>query len=258
MQNSTPEKEETPLQRFVSLALAAAPKPRDHYDRMIQERTGTKGKPIYDIQRGKSLQPSLTTLQHIAEVLGQPIDRLTAAAAGQLVTPVEPVRGADREEAGQPSRSYAPSPDIPPTRSASDGDGAIDIRQVDLAYAMGDGANIEDYPEEGTIKFDPNFLRVLTRSPADRLFVARGDGDSMMPTLINDDMVLIDTAQRRLNMQDRIWAVSLHGAGMIKRLRVIDHETVHVISDNPNVPGQEVAAEDLFIVGRVIWIGRRI
>ncbi len=33
---------------------------------------------------------------------------------------------------------------------------------------------------------------------------------------------------------------------------------VMVLSDNPTVPEQEVDADDLHIVGRVIWVGRRI
>jgi phage repressor protein C with HTH and peptisase S24 domain len=145
-----------------------------------------------------------------------------------------------------------------PTRSVHHEDGAIEVRQVDLAYAMGPGTNVDDYPEETPVKFDPNFLRILTRAPADRLFVARGDGDSMSPTLINDDMVMIDTTQRMLNMQDRIWAVSVYGAGMIKRLRAVSEGRVMVLSDNPAIPEQEVGAEDLHIVGRVIWVGRRV
>jgi len=157
-----------------------------------------------------------------------------------------------------PTMRHRTRPDMPPTKTVHHDDGAIEIRQVDLAYAMGPGTNVDDYPEETPVKFDPHFLSLLTRAPANRLFVARGDGDSMSPTLINDDMVMIDTTQRMLNMQDRIWAVSVYGAGMIKRLRAIGEGRVMVLSDNPTVPEQEVAADDLHIVGRVIWVGRRI
>lgn len=149
-------------------------------------------------------------------------------------------------------------PDLPKVVGASDGDGAITVRQVDLSYAMGDGANLDDYYEERGIQFDPNFLRTVSKAPAHCLFVARGDGDSMFPTLINDDQVLIDTTQRRLNLQDRLWACSIHGAGMIKRLRVIGENRVEVISDNPAVGNREVSAEELYIVGRVVWVGRRM
>lgn len=134
----------------------------------------------------------------------------------------------------------------------------IALRQVDLAFSMGDGANIDDYVEEGALDFDAGLLRSITRSPPERLFVARGAGDSMMPTLLNDDMVVIDTLQRQLNMLDRIWAISVHGAGAIKRLRAIGKQRILVISDNHAVDNQEVDAEDLRILGRVVWVGRRV
>jgi phage repressor protein C with HTH and peptisase S24 domain len=149
------------------------------------------------------------------------------------------------------------SPDQPivPTPQSED---AIIIRSVDLSYAMGDGTNLEHYYEEEGVLFDPNFIRALTRASSDKLFLARGDGDSMFPTLINDDQVLIDTTQTTLNQQDRIWACALHGAGMIKRLRVVGEGRVEVRSDNPTVGNREVSAADLRIVGRVIWVGRRV
>lgn len=148
--------------------------------------------------------------------------------------------------------------DLPPSRDAHAVDGAIAIKRVDLSYAMGDGTDLADYPEEEDVLFDPGFLRRITRAPAHRLFIARGDGDSMFPTLINDDEVVIDTTQRILNMQDRIWACAFRGAGMIKRLRIVGDQQVEIRSDNQTVPPQTVSAEDLHIVGRVIWVGRRV
>lgn len=135
---------------------------------------------------------------------------------------------------------------------------AVQLKQVDLGLSMGDGANLDDWFEEGTIEFDAGLLRTITRSPADRLFVARGEGDSMFPTLINEDMVVIDTLQRQLTLQDRIWACSVHGAGAIKRLRAVGKQRVEVISDNPTVENREVDAEDLVLLGRVVWIGRKV
>ncbi|AOR78630.1 hypothetical protein BES08_10890 [Novosphingobium resinovorum] len=123
---------------------------------------------------------------------------------------------------------------------------------------MGPGTNIDDYVEEGTYKFDPDMLSRLTRAPHEKLFVARGDGDSMFPTLMNDDTVVIDTTQRVVNLRDRIWACSIHGAGAIKRLRPAADGKVEIISDNPAVKDDLVDATDIHIVGRVIWLGRRV
>jgi len=152
----------------------------------------------------------------------------------------------------------AEHPDQPVLQGASDEDGAVAIRRVDLSYAMGAGTSIDDYPDVELVLYDPNFLRRISRAQPECLFVAAGDGDSMFPTLINDDEVVIDTSQRILNMQDRIWACSYQGAGMIKRLRAIGEGMVEIRSDNKTVGDQVVPADDLYIVGRVVYVGRRV
>lgn len=146
-------------------------------------------------------------------------------------------------------------PDLPPTIGASEGE-TVDIASLDLSFSMGPGTTIDDYVEETTVKFDLGFLRSITRAPAERLRLARGIGDSMFPTLLSNDRVMIDTTQRTLNLGDRVWAISLYGAAAIKRLRTAGPQRVLVISDNPHVENQEVDAEDLVIAGRVIWFGR--
>jgi phage repressor protein C with HTH and peptisase S24 domain len=132
------------------------------------------------------------------------------------------------------------------------------IREVDIRLAMGAGRAIEEYPETGSIPFNRNFRRALTAAPADRLFAARGDGDSMMPTLLNDDMVLIDTTQREVRQSDRIWALRIEDAGLIKRVRIVPGGGYELLSDNPTVPPQSIAREHVAVIGRVIWVGRRI
>lgn len=147
--------------------------------------------------------------------------------------------------------------DIPPTRGSADGDGSIALRRINLGFAMGDGSNLDNYVEEGTIDFDANLLRLITQSPAHRIVVADGVGDSMLPTLMDSDMIVIDTLQSQLNKWDRIWAISLNGGGAVKRLGPADRGKVEVISDNPAIPNRIVPLEDVRIIGRVIWSGRR-
>ncbi|KKC24966.1 hypothetical protein WP12_16925 [Sphingomonas sp. SRS2] len=152
----------------------------------------------------------------------------------------------------------APKPSARELTVSATAENSVALRQVDLSYSMGPGANIDDYVEEGTLDFDASLLSRITRSPADRVFVASGAGDSMFPTMLDNDLVIVDTMQRTLNMQDRIWAISLYGAGAIKRLRAIGPDKVLVISDNKDVENQEVSAEDIYLLGRVVWLGRRL
>ena len=149
------------------------------------------------------------------------------------------------------------APDVPVVRGASDADGSIPLRRINLGFAMGDGTNLDEYIEETTIDFDANLLRVITASPANKIVVADGIGDSMMPTLLDSDMIVIDMHQNQLDKWDRIWAMSLQGAGAVKRLGPAEKGMVEVISDNPGIPNKTVPREDIRIVGRIVWSGRR-
>lgn len=150
-----------------------------------------------------------------------------------------------------------PRSDFAPTVSASDGETA-EIGSLDLSFSMGPGATVDDYIEETPVRFDLGFIRQITRTAPNRLRLAHGVGDSMFPTIHSSDRVMIDTTQRTLNLNDRIWAVSIHGAAAIKRLRPIGGGRVLVVSDNPAVDNYEVDAQDMIIGGRIIWLSRDV
>jgi phage repressor protein C with HTH and peptisase S24 domain len=222
----------TPLQRAVREALARSKKPRDHFDRIIQKRTGTSGKPIYDIDRGKSRSPSLETLRLIADAFELPLSFFTGAHSDGSTTP-----GAN-------------------VIVAEGSDETVEIVKLDLSLSMGPGTLVDDYVEETVYKFDQSLLRLITRAPAHRLRLVTGIGDSMYPTLSHGDSILVDTTDRMLSRQDGIYWINLHGAAGLKRLRTVGRGRVLVKSDNPAVGDQEVDADDLRIDGRAIWYMR--
>ena len=233
---------ETPFQRFLSRTIEMLPKTRNHYDRQIQARLGTSGKPIYDAQR-KPHEPKRETLVAMAEVLGQPIDLLFRALQGEDVDPVRHRRPAD---------TIDKAPDRAPTRSISEGDDAADVIVLDLSLPMGPGAEIEDYIEETTMKLDFGLLRSLTKSPAARLRVVKGVGDSMEPTITHDSLVIIDTSYNTVDFEDKIWAVRIRGFGAIKRLRSAPQGQVRIISDNPGIENDIADMSEIAVLGRVV------
>jgi len=228
----------TPLQKALRQAIADSGKARDYFDRLIQKRTGKTNKPIYDIDRGKSRNPSTQTLQLVADALGKPLSHFTNPSAALP--------------------ALSKSPDAPPTQMLHANDDLVEVPVVDLRWSMGPGTTIDDYIEETPMRFSLDYIRGFTRTAPQLLRIGQGVGDSMFPTLWNSDEVWIDTTQRILNLNDRIWAISLFGAAAIKRLRTIGKGRVLVISDNPSVEDQEVDQEDLFIAGRVIRFEREV
>jgi phage repressor protein C with HTH and peptisase S24 domain len=63
------------------------------------------------------------------------------------------------------------------------------------------------------------------------------EGDSMNPTLLNGDLVIIDPVDK--NYRDGIYLISVNGDTAIKRL-LFTPKTIRVISDNPNYGTFEV------------------
>lgn len=133
------------------------------------------------------------------------------------------------------------------------------VPEFDIGYAMGGGNTLsERFEQTGVVPFARAWLRPMIGGTIGDLFVARGDGDSMEPTLRDGDIVLIDSAQRRVKSQDRIWAVIYGELGMIKRVRRTPGGSYLLLSDNPNVPPVECFDGEMNVIGRVCWIGRRI
>lgn len=141
------------------------------------------------------------------------------------------------------------------TPAGSDDD--VEIQQWDVSYGMGAGSYL-DLPVTGEKhKFSRSWLRQFTSAPPDKVFLATGTGDSMMPTILDADMVVIDTTQREVRMADRIWAAAYGPTGIIKRLRPAPDGSVKILSDNPSVPPDAAYDGELFVVGRVVAIIRK-
>ena len=138
----------------------------------------------------------------------------------------------------------------------------VELQEIDLAYGMG-GTYLDDIAGDIRVtaesrEFPLAWLRQFTRAAPDQLFFARGSGDSMMPTLLDSDIVLIDRSQDSVRMRDQIWAVAIGGVGAIKRLRPQPDGSVAILSDNPSVPEDKAVDDELFVIGRVVAIIRKV
>jgi phage repressor protein C with HTH and peptisase S24 domain len=158
------------------------------------------------------------------------------------------------------------SPDLPGLAGdRNDPHGARDeltyVRSVDISLGMGNPAVVDDYPDTQMVPFNLGFIRAITKAPTDQLVILGGHGESMEPTLLRNDMLLIDTSQRIPLVSDFIWAFHYAGGGMIKRLRRIrdaGRDCFLIISDNPSVPAQTADIDDVHIIGKLIWVGRQM
>jgi phage repressor protein C with HTH and peptisase S24 domain len=82
------------------------------------------------------------------------------------------------------------------------------IPEINLDFALGGGAFIDGPIETTMVPFRKDWLDRISRyGPAD-VFLTRGDGDSMMPTILDEDDILVNRADRIITRQDRIWAIA--------------------------------------------------
>lgn len=137
-------------------------------------------------------------------------------------------------------------------------DHTVLIPQLEIGYSMGGGSVFSDYTQTAMVPFPREWLRPMIGGTFADLFVARGEGDSMMPTLLDGDLVIVDTAQKTIRQQDRLWCLSYGDLGMIKRVRLQPDGGALVISDNPAVENFTAYDGEMHTIGRVIWIGRRV
>lgn len=82
-------------------------------------------------------------------------------------------------------------------------------------------------------------------------------GDSMAPTLLDGDRLLVDRADRRLPPRGAIFVLRRDDAVMVKRLMPHGAE-VEVRSDNPLWPVARVAVADIAVIGRARLLVRRL
>jgi phage repressor protein C with HTH and peptisase S24 domain len=158
-------------------------------------------------------------------------------------------------EIDDPSEGALPAPKAQDIADQLD---AVLIPQVEIGLSMGGGTVLEDWPVTQMVPLSRTWLRTLTGSSAEHLMVAPGVGDSMMPTILDGDLCIIDRAQNTPKQQDRIWALVYGGWGMVKRLRALPDGSYEINSDNAAVSPIRAVDDEMQVVGRVVGVVRRI
>nr|WP_314469808.1 S24 family peptidase [uncultured Sphingomonas sp.] len=216
----------------------------------------------------KGAMPGAARLDAIAAQLGTTSDYLLGRTAAPSAPHAEDDQRvlsiARRLNAASPSEQEAVAnfltgksseDDLAARRSLEDMD-LVGVASVDMAYGMGltfaaDPVDVE------VLQFPRRWLESLTSTAPQELAWARGRGNSMSPTIEDNDLVLIDRSDRSVRDQDAIWAFTIGEVAMMKRLRVRG-EQVTILSDNTHVPPDHAHPEEIHIVGRVSHIVRRL
>jgi len=146
------------------------------------------------------------------------------------------------------------------------------ILEIDVRAGLGGGGYTADYEvrldgdhadpvkSEGW-QFPTRFMREEVRAPENRIIILETEGDSMTPTILSGDRVIVDTGHR-IPSPDGIYALrDRYGAIIVKRLQVLrkgEPPQIRIISDNKSHDPEDVGADEIQIVGRVLWVLKRL
>ncbi|MAY42605.1 MULTISPECIES: helix-turn-helix transcriptional regulator [unclassified Neptuniibacter] len=130
-------------------------------------------------------------------------------------------------------------------------------------YNIEVAAGIGSFPdgEESTRKlaFRHKWLRFRGLKP-ESLVLVFAKGDSMEPTINDNNTLMIDTSNRELN-DGHIYVIRTDGHLIVKRIQKLWNKGILLLSDNKEYREQQIEpneADDLEVIGKVVWIGKDV
>ncbi len=132
----------------------------------------------------------------------------------------------------------------------------VEVPRLDVAASAGPGGWVDGEAALGARRIEAGWLQALGVRRAGAVSAIRIRGDSMAPTLSDGDEILVDTDDRAIR-DDRVLVVRIDGELLAKRLAPAG-TAVRVISDNSAYPERRCPIEAVEVVGRVLWLGRRV
>lgn len=160
-----------------------------------------------------------------------------------------------KKKDAQPATKRTGIPEID-VRAGMGGGGEAPIEYV----SDGNGGHITTDAVRGTWSLPNDYLNSELRVDANATRILEVQGDSMEPTLRSGDRVMINTRDKRPSPPG-IFALWDGYGVVVKRLELIpnsDPATVRIISDNQNHSHYERTADEVHLIGRVVWFARRM
>lgn len=136
-----------------------------------------------------------------------------------------------------------------------------DITLIDSYHVFasaGHGSVIADELKLAPEPFRTDELKEDCLKP-ERLAIIRAKGDSMEPTISNNEKILISLCNGE-SLRDGIYVLRIGDSLLVKRIQFDPFGGLKIISDNP-VYGEQVVTkeqrQDVHIVGRVVRVGKK-
>lgn len=142
--------------------------------------------------------------------------------------------------------------------SLASSDDVVSIRLLPNFVGMGGGGS--DDGETGVVAFSRDLIERELRAEPEFLLAMVAEGNSMEPDFLGGDQILVDTRRRSLAQPGAfcLWDGDGHVIKYLERVSGSEPARVRVISRNGIYEASERLVDEINIVGRVVWFGRRI
>ncbi|XUU59764.1 S24 family peptidase [Erythrobacter sp. HA6-11] len=131
----------------------------------------------------------------------------------------------------------------------------VEIPRLDIGASAGPGALPDNEEAFDTFRFSQAWLREQGLEAA-QLSAITVEGDSMEPLLRDGDEILVDRTLRPF--RDGVHVVRFNDSLMVKRVASAGAGRLALLSQNLAYPPIEVSADEIEIIGRVVWKGGRL
>jgi phage repressor protein C with HTH and peptisase S24 domain len=193
----------------------------------LARAVGVSDNAIYKWVAGRGL-PSTISLVNLAKAAGVSVEWLATGkgAAAKIKPETRPAESAEF---------------VSPPRDAIRAGGKIIIQNPQIV----------DF-----LKFRPDWLQRTVGVDAKSLALIEAVGDSMAPTVDENDLVLVDLRQSRFK-SDGVYVLCSGNDLSIKRIQRQPDGMLVIRSDNPAYQPATVAPDSITLLGRVIWLAGR-
>ena len=226
--------------------------------RDVSLKAGLGETAVKDIINGKSNDPGAATLAAIAKEIGIDPNELMTSNDQRTTAPKRKAAKLTlgSELRAQTTRTLAHDQRLT-ERLRND---LIEVGEYDIRLSAGPGQLVGEENRVGVWQFNRRYIVDELRLKPANLAVVEVEGDSMAPTLSPGDRVLIDHADRN-PAKPGIYALWDSNATVVKRLEKVpasDPVQVVLISDNTRHNQYRVLADQINVIGRVVWFARRL
>lgn len=206
------------------------------------------------------------TDKSVAELLGLRPGTLAEQKARDTIPYREIIRFCDREGVslddvflGSPADRVAEG--AARYGAAKGRDEFVFVPEYDIAASAGHGAEIPPEEVVRVLAVRQDWVRREVGANPQDLVVVSVRGDSMEPVIRAGDLIMVDRSETE-PASEGLYVVRVGGALMVKRVQPLPGGVLQLISDHPAYPPVTLRRGDLdadsAVVGRVVWVGRKV